>query len=400
MSRGNKQGHKQGHKQGKAMKYQVIASLNIDGTVQRKDVIGAIMGQTEGLLGDELELRKLQRTARVGHVDVEMDSNKGKMSGTIIIPSSMDNVETAIIGSALETIDRIGPCKAVIKVTEIQDVRKTKRNSVVDRAKELLLELVASGEAASKTVIEEVRSVLTTQKLTSFHGLTCGPNIESSDSLIIMEGRNDVANVINFGIKNAIACDGAGNMKQELIDLANGKETVIAAIDGDRGGEMLLREMYGQMKVDFVAQAPVGQEWELLAQKTVTKCLSMKEPASKVIARLEKSDDDGAPSEESSEAEVPESVIELVDHLDGLKNNQAVLVYLDGTRSEPIGPKSLEEQANGADGAVAIVLNGPLSQRTLEIASEAAIQTVLGTGEGKGYKKLDDVESWITTDFQ
>tara|TARA_B100000131_G_scaffold144915_1_gene140972 strand:+ start:1961 stop:3151 length:1191 start_codon:yes stop_codon:yes gene_type:complete len=396
MSRGNKQGHKQG----KAMKYQVIASLNIDGTVQRKDVIGAIMGQTEGLLGDELELRKLQRTARVGHVDVEMDSNKGKMSGTIIIPSSMDNVETAIIGSALETIDRIGPCKAVIKVTEIQDVRKTKRNSVVDRAKELLLELVASGEAASKTVIEEVRSVLTTQKLTSFHGLTCGPNIESSDSLIIMEGRNDVANVINFGIKNAIACDGAGNMKQELIDLANGKETVIAAIDGDRGGEMLLREMYGQMKVDFVAQAPVGQEWELLPQKTVTKCLSMKEPASKVIARLEKSDDDGAPSEESSEAEVPESVIELVDHLDGLKNNQAVLVYLDGTCSEPIGPKSLEEQANDADGAVAIVLNGPLSQRTLEIASEAAIQTVLGTGEGKGYKKLDDVESWITTDFQ
>ena len=109
MGRGN-------NKQGKAMKYQVIASLNIDGTVQRKDVIGAIMGQTEGLLGDELELRKLQRTARVGHVDVDMNSSKGKVSGTITIPSSMDNVETAIIASALETIDRIGPCKAIIKV--------------------------------------------------------------------------------------------------------------------------------------------------------------------------------------------------------------------------------------------------------------------------------------------
>lgn len=394
MSKGNKHGNKQG----KAMKYQVIASLKIDGTVQRKDVIGAIMGQTEGLLGDELELRKLQRTARVGHVDVEMESSKGKMSGTIIIPSSMDNVETAIIGSALETIDRIGPCKAIIKVVEIQDVRKTKRNNVVDRAKELLLELVASGEAASKTVIEEVRSVLTTQKLTNFHGLTCGPNIESSDSLIIMEGRNDVANVINFGIKNAVACDGAGNMKQELIDLANSKETVIAAIDGDRGGEMLLREMYGQMKVDFVAQAPVGQEWELLPQKTVTKCLSMKEPASKVIARLEKADkEDNDVAEESTD--VPESVVELAGHLDGLESNQAVLVYVDGTSSEPIGPRSLKEKANDADGAVAIVLNGPLSERTLEIASEAAIQTVLGTGEGKGYKKLDDVESWVTTDF-
>ena len=262
----------------------------------------------------------------------------------------------------------------------------------------MLLELVASGEAASKTVIEEVRSVLTTQKLTNFHGLTCGPNIESSDSLIIMEGRNDVANVINFGIKNAVACDGAGNMKQELIDLANSKETVIAAIDGDRGGEMLLREMYGQMKVDFVAQAPVGQEWELLPQKTVTKCLSMKEPASKVIARLEKADkEDNDVAEESTD--VPESVVELAGHLDGLESNQAVLVYVDGTSSEPIGPRSLKEKANDADGAVAIVLNGPLSERTLEIASEAAIQTVLGTGEGKGYKKLDDVESWVTTDF-
>lgn len=392
---------KQGGK-GKAMKYQIIASLNIDGTVQRKDVIGAIMGQTEGLLGDELELRKLQRTARVGHVDVEMTANKGKVSGTILIPSSMDNVETAIIASALETIDRVGPCKAIIKVKEILDVRKTKRTAVVDRAKELLLSLVATGEAASKTLTEEVRSVLTTQKLGFFHGLTCGPNIESSDSLIIMEGRNDVSNVINFGIKNAIACDGAGNMKQELIDLANSKGTVIAAIDGDRGGEMLLRELCGMMKVDFVAQAPVGQEWELLPQKTVTKCLSMKEVASKVIARLEKTDGDDTPSKtsESTDAiEVPENVTELAEHLEELKANHAVFIYVDGSKSEPMGPRSLAKEAEEADGAVAIVLNGPVSKRTLEIASEAAIQTVLGTEAGKEYGKIADVESWLTADF-
>ena len=390
---------------GKAMKYQIIASLNIDGTVQRKDVIGAIMGQTEGLLGDELELRKLQRTARVGHVDVEMTASKGKVSGTILIPSSMDNVETSIIASALETIDRVGPCKAIIKVKEILDVRKTKRTAVVDRAKELLLGLVATGEAASKTLTEEVRSVLTTQKLGFFHGLTCGPNIESSDSLIVMEGRNDVSNVINFGIKNAIACDGAGNMKQELIDLANSKETVIVAIDGDRGGEMLLRELYGMMNVDFVAQAPVGQEWELLPQKTVTKCLSMKEVASKVIARLEKTDGDG-PSTKVSETtettetkEIPENVTELAGHLEELKANHAVFVYVDGSKSEPMGPRSLAKEAVEADGAVAIVLNGPVSKRTLEIASEAAIQTVLGTEAGKEYGKIEDVESWLTSDF-
>ena len=184
------------------MKYMIKADIKVNGTVQRKDIIGAIMGQTEGLLGDELELRKLQRTARVGHVDVEMETKGGKVHGMILIPSSMDNVETAIIGSALETIDRIGPCQAKISVVEISDVRATKRTAVVDRAKELLLALVNSGEAASKTVVEEVRSVLTVGTATNFHGLTCGPNVQSSDSLIIVEGRNDVINLLNCGVKN------------------------------------------------------------------------------------------------------------------------------------------------------------------------------------------------------
>ena len=128
----------------------------------------------------------------------------------------------------------------------------------------------------------------------------------------------------------------------------------------------------------------------------------MKEPSAKVVARLAKTDNDGAPEASSSDTvtEVPDSVIELVDHLEGLDSNQAVLVFVDGTKSDPIGPRKLESEANDADGAVAIVLNGPLNKRTLEIASEAAIQTVLGTGEGKGYKKIDDVESWVTADFQ
>ena len=198
-------GRKSNNKQtGKAMKYLIIAKLDVNGSVQRKDIIGAIMGQTEGLLGDELELRKLQRTARIGHVDVELESKGGKVSGKILIPSSMDNVETAIIGSSLETIDRIGPCAAKISVSEIQDVRVTKRTSVVERAKELLLGMVNSGEAASKTVIEEVRSVLTTGTATSYAGLTCGPNVQSSEAIIVVEGRNDVRNLLGFGIKNAI----------------------------------------------------------------------------------------------------------------------------------------------------------------------------------------------------
>ena len=393
--------HNSGNKSGgkaKAMKYLIKADLKVNGNVQRKDIIGAIMGQTEGLLGEELELRKLQRTARIGHVDVEVKSSGGKVNGEILIPSSMDNVETAIIASSLETIDRIGPCAAKIVVTEIQDVRSTKVNAVIDRAKDLLLDMVNSGDAATKTVIEEVRSVLTVGTAKNYHGLTCGPNVESSDSLIIVEGRNDVRNLLNFGVKNAISCDGAGSIKQELIDLANGKANVILAIDGDRGGEMLFRQLNETLKIDFVAQAPVGQEWELLPQKTVTKCLSQKIEVGKFAAQLpedEPTEDADAWLDDMETEEAPAEVHEYFDHIAELKTNNAVFVNVDGTVSDAVTPTKLAAAAEEADGAVAIVLNGPVSDRILDIASEAAIETVVGTKEGKGFSVRDDVKAWL-----
>ncbi len=404
----NKGGHKGGAgKSSKVMKYLIKADLKVNGNVQRKDIIGAIMGQTEGLLGDDLELRKLQRTARIGHVDVEVKSSGGKVSGEILIPSSMDNVETAIIASSLETIDRIGPCAAKITVTEIQDVRSTKVNAVIDRAKDLLLVMVNSGDAATKTVIEEVRSVLTVGTAKNYHGLTCGPNVESSDSLIIVEGRNDVRNLLNFGVKNAISCDGAGTIKQELIDLAATKENVILAIDGDRGGEMLFRQLNETIKIDFVAQAPVGQEWELLPQKTATKCLSQKVETSKFAAKLPEdapSEDADAWLEEGAEAEeepdeAPAEVHEYFDHIADLKANNAVFVKVDGTVSDAVGPSKLAAAAEEADDAVAIVFNGAVSDRILDIASEASIETVIGTKEGKGFETRDDVKTWLTEKY-
>ncbi|MDP6865707.1 MAG: DNA primase DnaG [Candidatus Poseidoniaceae archaeon] len=400
---------RKGGKQGKAMKYMIKADIKVNGTVQRKDIIGAIMGQTEGLLGDDLELRKLQRTARVGHVDVEIETKGGKVHGMILIPSSMDNVETAIIGSALETIDRIGPCQAKISVIEISDVRATKRTAVVDRAKELLLALVNSGEAASKTVVEEVRSVLTVGTATNFHGLTCGPNVKSSDSLIIVEGRNDVINLLNCGIKNAISADGAGNIKQELIDLANAKQSVTLAIDGDRGGEMLFRQLQETLKVDFVAQAPVGQEWELLPQKTITKTLSMKVDVAKFAKTMkdqDKKDEEkhGAKSDEwveemddVYESEIaPAEIQEMFDHQDGLGKNKAMFILSDGTVSEEMGAGSIAKSASGADGVQVLIYNGPISERIQEIASEASISTVVGTKPGKGFDSKSGPKSWFS----
>ena len=404
---GRNNSNRGGGGKGKAMKYEIRADIKVNGTVQRKDIIGAIMGQTEGLLGDELELRKLQRTARVGHVDVEMETKNGKVHGTIIIPSSMDNVETAIIASSLETIDRIGPCNAIIKVLQISDIRATKRTAVVDRAKELLLTMVNSGEAASKTVIEEVRSVLTVGTAKSFHGLTCGPNVESSSSLIIVEGRNDVRNLLNCGVKNAISADGSGNIKQELIDLANGKESVTVAIDGDRGGEMLFMQLYDMMKVDHVAQAPVGQEWELLPQKTVTMCLQKKAEAAKFKHQLDKkiAEDDqkyggdkdwDKDMDEAYEKEsAPADIQELFDKVDEMGKNKAVIRFADGTFSEEIGPSKLADALNEAEEAEAVLFNGSVTEKVLSYVNQSSANTLVGTKEGKGFEASEDLTVWF-----
>ncbi|MGB2392535.1 MAG: DNA primase DnaG [Poseidonia sp.] len=407
MGRNNNNSNRSGGTKGKAMKYEIRADIKVNGTVQRKDIIGAIMGQTEGLLGDELELRKLQRTARVGHVDVEMETKNGKVHGTIIIPSSMDNVETAIIASSLETIDRIGPCDAIIKVLQISDIRATKRTAVVDRAKELLLTMVNSGEAASKTVIEEVRSVLTVGTAKSFHGLTCGPNVESSSSLIIVEGRNDVRNLLNCGVKNAISADGSGNIKQELIDLANSKESVTVAIDGDRGGEMLFMQLFDMMKVDHVAQAPVGQEWELLPQKTVTMCLQKKVEAAKFKHQLDKkiAEDDqkyggdkdwDKDMDEAYEKEsAPADIQELFDKVDEMGKNKAVIRFADGTFSEEIGPSKLADALNEAEEAEAVLFNGSVTEKVLSYVNQSSANTLVGTKEGKGFEASEDLTVWF-----
>jgi len=378
------------------MKYMIIAEIKVDGTVQRKDVVGALFGQCEGLLGDDLDLRKLQRSTKIGMIEVNIKSEKGKVNGEILIPSSMDNVETAIIGAAISTIERIGPCNSKIKVKEIQDVRATKRTQVVELAKDLLLRLVSDSSSTSKSVIDEVRSVLTTEQSQFFHGLTCGPNIESSSSLIVCEGRNDVRNLLSAGLKNVICTDGAGEIKQELIDLANTKESVIVAIDGDRGGEMLLLQLVELMKVDYVAQAPVGQEWELLPNKTITKCLAMKEPADRFAARIS----DDKEKTETPKVQPTEQITDYAEHISKIGAREAILIFEDDSISDPIGASKLAAGIEESERTVlAIVYNGQLSKRMFDIATKAKVPTIIGTSIKSGEEPDSEVEAWATSDW-
>ncbi len=259
-------------------KYLIHLTLQTEGVVEKPDVVGAIFGQTEGLLGEDLDLRDLQRTGRVGRIDVQITSKKGETRGDIYISSSLDRAETAILAASLETIDRVGPCVARVAVESIEDIRVTKRRRIVERAKELLLDHFDEGAIDSYILLDEVREAIRIEKIEAIGDdkVPAGPNVVDSDAIIIVEGRADVINLLKYGIKNAVAVEGT-NVPGTIVDLSD-KKTATAFLDGDRGGELILRELLQIADIDFVAFSPRGKSVEDMSRKEIIKALRNKIP--------------------------------------------------------------------------------------------------------------------------
>lgn len=263
-------------------KYIVHASIDIEGVVDRPDVIGAIFGQTEGLLGSELELRELQRSGRIGRIEVNVDTKSGKTQGAIIIPSSLDKAETSIVGAALEIIQRIGPCNAKIQVQKIEDVRVSKRTFVVERAKELLKNMIDTTMPDSQELADEVAYSVRVMEIQTYgkDRLPAGPAIDESDEVTIVEGRADVLNLLKHGIKNSIAMNGT-SVPETIIELSK-KKILTVFVDGDRGGDLIVKELMGVAEIDFVSKAPDGKEVEEITKKEIHKALRSRIAAEQV----------------------------------------------------------------------------------------------------------------------
>ena len=264
-------------------KYIIHATIKADGVIERPDVVGAIFGQTEGLIGADLDLRELQKSGRIGRLEVNIKSNMGKSNGTIEIPSSLDKVETAVLAASLETIDRIGPCVANINVGKIEDVRTSKRKQVVDRAKHILTVMFDEMLPESQEIVDEVRQSVRIEEMTAYgkDNIPMGPNVLDSDAIIVVEGRADVLNLLRYGIKNSIAVGGT-NVPQAVIDLCR-KKTVTAFTDGDRGGELIIKELLQVADIDYIARAPDGKGVEELVQKEIVKSLRQKIPVEQAL---------------------------------------------------------------------------------------------------------------------
>ncbi|MHA1969894.1 MAG: DNA primase DnaG [Candidatus Hodarchaeales archaeon] len=381
----------------------------LSGVAERSDIIGALFGQTEGLIGEGLDLRELQKTSRIGRIAVKLQYQKKqrKTTGTIIVPSSLDRVETALLAAALETVDRVGPCVGKIGLQKIEDVRESKRRQIITRASRILKTWDHEVAPDSVSVLEEVLKEARISIIQKYgkEGLPAGPGIQDSDSLIIAEGRADIVNLLKHGFRNVIAVQGT-NVPPDVVELTRKKVTT-AFLDGDHGGDLILRELIHLADLDYVARAPQNREVEELSSKELLKALRTKIPIEQVMKEMNITPEDISTSEDDSEQanletneipiivqskkpkaitnKIPKNFAEIVEKL---SEQEAVLLGPNSTvLKENIPISELRNTILETNEIETVIFDGIITQRLLDIAYERGVRTIVGARQHDITKK-------------
>jgi DNA primase len=362
-------------------KYVIKANFTIEGVVEKHDVIGAIFGQTEGLFPKEFELRELQKSGKIGRIDIDLKSSKDSTRGVIIAPSSLDRAETALIAAAMETVDRVGPCEAKINIENITDVRVEKRQQIVERAKELMRDWVVKDGHEIEKLLDEVQKEDKKIKAVQYgrERLTASPDISQSDEIIVVEGRADVNNLIRSGITGVIAMEGV-KVPSTIKSLAS-KKDITAFLDGDRGGDLILQELMQVAKPTYIARAPRGKEVEELTPDEIQYALDNKELIQAVTVTV-------APA--PVVPTVPNELQILSKDLKGTL--EAVLINEDGQQSGKIPVSELVEKLKESSGIKAVVFDGIVTGRLIDTAREKNIATIIGERVAEGVRIPRGVE--------
>ncbi len=458
------------------VKYMIEARFDISGSVEKPDIIGAIFGQTEGLLGPDLDLRELQKNGKIGRIEIESGSTNNKTYGKLMLPSSLGKVETCILAAAIESVDRVGPFETNFKIDKIDDTRNEKRNKVINRAKELVKSLLTNVIPDSKEISEMVEADVKSSTVTHYgtDNLPAGPDIAKSDSIIIVEGRADVVNLLKSDITNCIAVGGAtGTIPKTITDLCAQKEVTLF-VDGDRGGDIIFKGISNVADVDYVAKAPDGKEVEELTRKEIIKALRSRIPfeqtsvgrqhakeeqqnqqhsngngqrpqqrqqpqrnqdsykseerqqrhsyeprneqqerkilspseiatnlserhqnstrENRVVEEVEESKDSIGSIEFDNHANAPEPSKKYIDALAELKNTLRGRLYdADGKMVNEIPIRDLIQTVQSTDGTNAIVFDGIITQRLIELAYGKGVKEIYGIRSSQITKKYGDL---------
>jgi len=374
-----------------SIKYVVYAKFEAEGVVEKPDVIGAIFGQTEGLLGEELELRELQKEGKIGRVEVSIESTNGKTSGKIEIPTALDKTETTLIGAAIETIERIGPSDAKITVERIEDVRGSKRDYILERAKKLLAAMEENAPV-SREMEEKLKEGTKLAKLIEYGPEKLSAGDISGQDIIVVEGRADVINLLKNGIKNVISMNGT-KLPETIKELSKEKDFVLF-VDGDRGGRLIAKNAVENARISGIVSAPDGKEVEELSKKEILAALR-KRMTSKEFFRGEKFEEreervttkkkftENAEEEKSEEytGNVEEKMREIGEEIAGSK--MAVLLDKGMKVIKKVNAGSIIPAIKRSIKAVhSIVIDGTVNTSVMKVAEEKEVKNIAARNFG------------------
>ena len=394
------------------VKYHVKLKFEVDGLVEKADIIGAIFGQTEGLLGPEMNLNELQKVSKVGRIEVNVDTKSNMARGDALIPMSTDISTAALIAAAIESIDKVGPFQAKFGLLGIDDIRAIKKKVIVDRAKKIVQDWATKTISEGEEMLKDVYDASKPGKLTAFGKaqLACGTGVFDSDWVTLVEGRADVINLLRAGFDNAIAIEGA-KIDETITKLTEGKK-VIAFLDGDRAGDLILKELQGLVRIDKILRAPMGREVEECTPLEIAEIL--KEAMPFVTANEQQQRAQSLQQAESiqlqkqeRQEQIEEQQLQITSHSNTKEEDTSILsavkevypqinetleaVVLDGSMKTllKVPVSDIVKKLNSTEGAKMLVLDGIVTQRLVEVADKVGIEYIVGHRTGELKKSTD-----------
>ena len=372
------------------VKYLVKLKFEVDGVVERADVIGAIFGQTEGLFGPEMNLNELQKSWKVGRIEINLESKNDKTRGEVIVPMSTDIGTAALIAAAVESVDKVGPCSAHFNVGAIEDVRAVKRKQIVDRAKLIVRDWSSKTSSEGENLLKDVTESTKRAKVINYgmENLPAGPGVYSSEMVYLVEGRADVVLFLRAGIENVVALEGT-SVPDSIIELGK-KKRLIAVLDGDRGGDLIEKELAQVVRVEKVYRAPTGKEVEDLTPIDIINMLKAEKAEPSPTSRKARSVEAAAPS---GPAEPEEPVVMKTREIFPSLNGTLEAILLDQSLQEigrfPIS--ELVQKMEGTSGAQYLIFDGIVTQRLVESASKVGVKGIIGHRTGELSQVPDDM---------
>jgi len=384
------------------VKYHVKLKFEVDGIVEKADIIGAIFGQTEGLLGPEMNLNELQKVSKVGRIEVNVDTKSNTTKGDALLPMSTDISTAALISAAIESIDKVGPFQGKFLLVGIDDIRAIKKKVIVDRAKKIIQEWATKTISEGEEMLRDVYDASKPGKLTTFGKaqLACGTGVFESPYIILVEGRADVINLLRAGFDNSIAIEGA-KIEETITNLTSGKK-VIAFLDGDRAADLILKELQGLVKIDKVFRAPTGKEVEectpleiseILKDVAETASEQLEAPVQQQQKSIRKPRSNGNNNSASAYQEVSHSdthngekvnddpqITSAVKEVYPQINETLEALILDNSMQVllKVPVSEIIKRLDSLEGARFLVMDGIITQRLIDAAYSAGIEYVVG----------------------